>query len=283
MHFLRRRQCRLHTGSQAGKQSLRIKLCHAYHWHANINVSHPRLVFITLLLRWVCVQFMGNLRSVMLEISALLSTRLAGITSFVVPSLFSLHLCFAILYIFSPDHFCFADSWQNSTAWQRTQLQTGFLWSTQRPPWLLSTAHPSLWLPSAKFRGVAPTWAKSQKSPFWFLSRYRTTEGTCNNLENPNWAMAMNGHHRYETHYSANIIKPDCCSNDSFVKELTMNESVLKGFCRRITPTASRLLAPPLPDALCQPLVPSLLMFTRWGSFYPTFYELTFWPILSYV
>ena len=30
----------------------------------------------------------------------------------------------------------------------------------------------------------------------WFLSRYRTTEGTCNNLENPNWAMAMNGHHR---------------------------------------------------------------------------------------
>ena len=26
--------------------------------------------------------------------------------------------------------------------------------------------------------------------------RYRTTEGTCNNLENPNWGMAKNGHHR---------------------------------------------------------------------------------------
>jgi len=29
------------------------------------------------------------------------------------------------------------------------------------------------------------------------IQRYRTTEGTCNNLENPNWAMAMNGHHRF--------------------------------------------------------------------------------------
>ena len=36
------------------------------------------LFHITLHLRWVCAQFMANLRSAMLEILALLSTRLAG-------------------------------------------------------------------------------------------------------------------------------------------------------------------------------------------------------------
>ena len=58
------------------------------------------LVFFTLLLsRWVCVQFMGNLRSAMLEISALLSTRQAGMPFFVIPSPLSLHLCLLVLHI----------------------------------------------------------------------------------------------------------------------------------------------------------------------------------------
>ena len=52
-----------------------------------------------MLLRWVCIQFMGNLRYAMLEILALLSTRLAGIKSFVIPSLFSPILYFAVLHI----------------------------------------------------------------------------------------------------------------------------------------------------------------------------------------
>ena len=27
--------------------------------------------------------------------------------------------------------------------------------------------------------------------------RYRSIEGICNNLDNPHWGAAMNGHHRY--------------------------------------------------------------------------------------
>ena len=102
MHIIRRRQCRLHTSSKEGKQSSSIKLC-----HANINVSHPNSPSISNLfsircwsLRWVCIQFMGNLRSATLEISALLSTRRAGIIhplSFLLPTFVSLFCIFSFV------------------------------------------------------------------------------------------------------------------------------------------------------------------------------------------
>ena len=50
-----------------------------------------------MLLRWVCAQFMGNLRSAMLEILALLSMRPAGI--------FASVLCHSF-YVLSPPLFC---------------------------------------------------------------------------------------------------------------------------------------------------------------------------------
>ena len=62
-----------------------------------IQTAFPSILFHLSSLRWVCVQFMGNLRSATLEISALLSTRRAGIIhplSFLLPTFVSLFCIF---------------------------------------------------------------------------------------------------------------------------------------------------------------------------------------------
>ena len=69
-----------------------------------------------------------------------------------------------------------------------------YQWLT--PPNLLSNPivlH-SWWPQPAVSRGFIQYWNVFIDG---LISRYRTTEGICNNLDNPHWGAAMNAHHRF--------------------------------------------------------------------------------------
>ena len=94
----------------------------------------------------------------------------------------------------------------------RTRSPTVCLWSTRQSLLWSNTALPSSWLPSVRSRGKASKEKCVQASEKAveeilnsssigkeiadLITRYRSIEGICNNLDNPHWGAAMNGHHR---------------------------------------------------------------------------------------
>ena len=149
------------------------------------------------------IRDVGNLGTVVHEASR----------SFVNPSLFSPHLCHAAVFMFPP---------VLQISGKTVRLDKGH--NCKRASSHRHNSHPGRpVLPTLPYDSPVRDTEVPQQPVLSvdFLPRYRTTEGTCNNLENPNWAMAMNGHHRYATPFQISYNK--CCLtwdiSDSIVNE----------------------------------------------------------------